>query len=706
MLKRIFALMLCVLMLVPALASCADSGDDSDLGAYITMYLTDEIYDFDPINAYSNSSTYNIVSMMYDTLFTLTKDGEIKKSLVKEYKKIEGSDENEYGVEFTLNDTYWSDGSPLTADDIIFAWKRLLNVNSNYEAASLLFDIKNARAVKQGDASIDDLGLEALESKVLKVVFEGPVDYDQFFLNLTSVVTAPLSESAVSKDSDWAKKSATIRTSGPYKLGKTTYTNTTDSDTPDTFDKYAYDAKGNLVPPTSDSNNAFEKTLTNFILERNRYYYRNDATDAIKSSVTNYRILVDCTKSAEEIMDEYKAGKIFYIGDIPYSVRGNEDYADLLDTATVRDSLSTLVFYLNQNALIDDGAEGAALFKDKNVRKALSLAIDREKIASMLVYAEAATGLVPNGVISSYQKKKSESFRTDDNALLSASADMKAAKALLKDITPSDYSFSITVAKYDKKNVAVANEIKKAWGSDGLGFNVTVKEVTTIQNNDILKLIGAASEDVCDDQFTEALQMADYEVILADSVSYSADAFATLACYAKPFSGMPVDMDSTDYALVPHRTGYDSADYNNLIEAIYYIPYFEEMDRDGSSFSELYHAKGEYEALYDAIEEIYDTHGIETTTDSKKWAAQKAELLEAAEELLLEDMPVIPVVFNKDAILVSEELTDVDSTFYIPASFTKTDLKDYQKYSYKDGNDNSISIFASFPEILWDKVEE
>ena len=191
MLKRIFALMLCVLMMVPVLASCAGSDEDIDPGAYITMYLTDEIYDFDPINAYNNSSTYNIVSMMYDTLFTLTDKGEVKKSLVKEYKKIEDKDENEYGVEFTLNDTSWSDGSPITADDVIYAWKRLLNVNSNYEAASLLFDIKNARAVKQGDASIDDLGVEALENKVLKVVFEGPVDYDQFFLNLTSVVTAP-----------------------------------------------------------------------------------------------------------------------------------------------------------------------------------------------------------------------------------------------------------------------------------------------------------------------------------------------------------------------------------------------------------------------------------------------------------------------------------------------------------------------------------
>jgi len=705
MLKRIFALLLCVLMLVPVLASCADEGDDSDPGAYITMYLTDEIYDFDPVNAYYNSSTFNVVSLMYDTLFTMTEDGEVKKSLVKDYKKIENKDDNEYALEITLNETRWSDGSAITADDVIYAWKRLLNVNSNYEAASLLFDIKNARAVKQGDASIDDLGLEALESKVLKITFEGPVNYDQFFLNLTSVVTAPLSESVVAKDTDWAKKSATIRTSGAYKLGKTVYARTTEAETYDTTDKYVFDGKGNLT--STGEVGAYEQKLECFVLERNRYYYRDDARDPLKASVKNYRILVDCTKTEEEVIEDYKAGKIFYIGDIPYALRGNETYASDLEAAETRDSLSTLVFYMNQNALIDNGAKGTALFKNKSVREALSRAIDREAIASMLVYADAATGLVPNGVITSYKKKKSAEFRDEAEAILTTSADMTAAKKLLSDakIKASDYSFSITVAKYDKENVAVAKAVQKAWGPDGLGFNVTVKEVTTIRNNDILKLIGSAPEDVCDDQFTEALQRSDFEVILADAVSYSADSFAMLACYAKAFSGMPVDMDSTDYALVPHRTGYDSKTYNNLIEAVYYIPYFASLSRDDSSFlGGIYKTKAEFQAVYDAVKAIYDNYGIAPTTDSSKWADQKVTLLKAAEKQLLKDMPVIPVVFNKDAVLVSDQLTDVEATFYIPAYFRNANLKDYQNYAYEDDQGNKISIFATFPEILWDKI--
>lgn len=700
MLKRILALMLCVLMLVPVLASCSDSEDDGDLGAYITMYLTDEIYDFDPLSAYYNRSTFNVVSMMYDTLFVMTDKGEVKKSLVKDYEKIENKEENEYGLEVTLTDSYWSDGSPITSDDVIFAWKRLLNVNSNYEAASLLFDIKNARAVKQGDVSIDDLGLEAVENKVLKITFEGPVDYDQFFLNLTNVVTAPLSESMVAKDSDWAKKSATIRTSGAFKLGKTVYARTTDSSKYDTTDKYAFDEKGNLSSSTAKG--AYEKKIESFILERNRYYQRDDARDSLKKTVKTYRILVDCSKTEAELMADYKAGKLFYIGDIPYALRNNDTYQGDLANATVRDSLSTLVLYLNQNALIDNGTKGEKLFKNQKVREALSVAIDREALASMLVYAEAATGLVPNGVISTYKKKKSAEFRDEASAILATAKNTSRAQELLKDIDTSKYSFSITVAKYDKANVAVANAVKDAWCA--LGFKVTLNEVTTIQNNDVLKLTGAVSEDICDDQFTEAIQRNDYEVVIADAVSYSADAFAMLASYAKSFSGMPIDMDSDDYALVPHRTGYDSTAYNNLIEAVYYVPYFASLNENSSSFLGIYKSKDEFKTLYNAIKAVYDKYGIAPTTDSSKWAAQKAQLLREAEKLLMKDLPVIPLVFNKDATLASDQLKDVAEGFYTPFNFVKTDLKNYNDYTYANEAGEKVSIFATFPAIQWDKI--
>ena len=85
MTKRIIALLLCAVMLLPVLASCASKKDENDRGAYVTMYLTSEIYDFDPATAYYNTEAADILGMMFDTLFKINEKGKVEKSLVKSY---------------------------------------------------------------------------------------------------------------------------------------------------------------------------------------------------------------------------------------------------------------------------------------------------------------------------------------------------------------------------------------------------------------------------------------------------------------------------------------------------------------------------------------------------------------------------------------------------------------------------------------------
>ena len=202
MLKKIIALLLCVLMMIPFISSCSKR-DENDLGPMITMYLTDEIYNFDPFYAYYNSSTLNIVSMLFETLFKLDDKGVIQNALVDTYEYTENPDKDEYKMVMILKDTCWSNKDPITTDNVMYTFKRLLNPKNGFEAASLLFDIKNARAVKEGDVTVDDLGVEANSSKMLTITFEGAIDVDAFLLNLTSVATAPLPESHIEKDADW-----------------------------------------------------------------------------------------------------------------------------------------------------------------------------------------------------------------------------------------------------------------------------------------------------------------------------------------------------------------------------------------------------------------------------------------------------------------------------------------------------------------------
>jgi hypothetical protein len=169
---------------------------------------------------------------------------------------------------------------------------------------------------------------------------------------------------------------------------------------------------------------------------------------------------------------------------------------------------------------------------------------------------------------------------------------------------------------------------------------------------------------------------------------------------------MAVDM--TNYNLIPHRTGYDSQEYNELMEAIYYIPYFASLDRENDSdFLGIYDTKEEFQAVYDAVAAIYNKYEITPTTEVDSWKEQKAILLHKAEELLLADMPVVPVLFNQTADACNSELVkDLTSDYYVPTLFTEATVKDYfENHYYINEQGKLVSIFANFPEIAWDAVE-
>ena len=864
MTKRILALSLCIVMLCGSLFGCAKK-NSNDMGAYITMYLTDEIYDFDPASAYYNSDTVNVLSMMYDTLFKLDENGKVKKSLVDSYEIVEKDETKEYYIEFTLNEAYWSTKDQLTAEHVVYAWKRLVDFRNNFEAASLLYDIKNARAIKEGDLPVDDLGVEAVENTVVKVSFESPIDYDQFILNLTSVATAPLLDLFVSSNPDWAKKASTIATSGPFKLGKIHYIDTDET----AFDDNAIGKDG----VATTTNKQPVKKISYFYLERNSYYYRDTKHDAYDKSVKPYRLLVDCSKTDAQILEDFKNGKLFYIGNIPLSLRTGDNAEYILDNAKISDALSTFSIELNQNALIDDGGRGTFLFANSKVREALSVAIDREEIAKAVVFAEAADAFVANGI---FEEGTKGEFRTSKlaSSLIETNANIEKAKGILTEagIDASKYSFSIKVASYDEVHMTMTEMIKDAWVA--LGFNVEVTPLSPIENNDYFDDTGSVPPDVCDDLFIEAVQGSKFEAIALDVTAFSADAYSMLSNYAYAFSGFfYADADNDDYRYDTHVTGYNSVSYNILMEAIYYIPYFASIDtmnnsnylvshlntkpyeesaiatmknltiaispvkeyltalntvinpadeaatidvnkvseafsplldnilaletaskvankdivaakisddaanavndatesvvttvtsslssietaskdiKDAVSKSKDVKATSAQKAealtkaltsarvaltdaqtiltktedvltavtaakdgtskqtLKDAIREIYVANGINVTdknTKKNSWTSQKSVLLHKAEELLMEDLPVIPVVYNQNAILVHKDLSRVDATYYAPAYFRKTKLKKYTDYIYySEEDEKDVSIFKNFPDINWDKV--
>ncbi|MBO7296255.1 MAG: hypothetical protein J6V39_03260, partial [Clostridia bacterium] len=330
MTKRILASVLCLCLLVGSLVCLSACGDKDkkteDKGQYLTMYLADQVYDLDPATSFYNDATTSIVNLLFETLFKVNDQGKVKKSLVEKYVIKEDAAANEYRMDIYLNETCWSDGTYVSANDVVYAWKRVLDVESSYDAAALLYDIKNARSVKEGDMSIDDLCIYAEGERMVSVEFEGPINYDQFILNLSSVALAPLREDITAKP-DWAKKPATIVCSGPFKLGRVEFVENSNK----FFDgNYEYTETGSEEVTVGKD---FKEALVKFlVLERNAYYYRNaEKEEKLDKFVTPYRIIVDFSMTDEQVAAAYESGAILYIDNIPYSWIGNEEYLDLLN---------------------------------------------------------------------------------------------------------------------------------------------------------------------------------------------------------------------------------------------------------------------------------------------------------------------------------------------------------------------------------------
>ncbi|MBE6592614.1 MAG: hypothetical protein E7642_01325 [Ruminococcaceae bacterium] len=623
--KKLVALALALIVILSALAGCAaseeeDEVEEVDPGAYIRMYLTDPIYNFDPALAYNNEASLRIVSLLFDNLFVLNEDGKPEKSLVKKCD----IDKDEYTVTLTLrSDTYWSDGSPISANDVFFTWERLLDSTKSFEAASLLYDVKNARAAKEGNVSIEDVGLQLLNETQLEINLNEGTNIDEFLVKLTSYALAPLRSDIVRrtvKEIDWAKSPTNIVTSGPFRLRSLSY----------------------------------DPADANITLERNAYYYRDFMNDKPDVSVTPYRIIIDYTKTGEQILSAYENGEIFYVGDLPLDIRSKYTLEGWEDIAEINDALSTHTYVMNQDAVIryydaaefatlssfatdlTAGVDGEKIFAKRNVRKALSLAIDREAIANAVVFAQAANGIVPYGVFNADSKNKQ--FAEERTNGIATTADLSAAKELLAkaNIDPAKFMFSISVPAYDDVHMKIAEMVAAAWGENGLGFHVAITPIETIDNKDAAVSTGAAVLGVKDDIFAENYAAKKFEVAPIDYTALSPSAFSVLAPFAKGYSGnASIEPHGESFSVATHITGYDSDRFNSTINSAFYRKY----DLDA-----------------------------------------RAEILHEAEGILLEDMPVIPIVFNKTITMKSKDLSKVDFSYYGYAIFTKTKLKDYEKY--------------------------
>ncbi|NRR21224.1 peptide ABC transporter substrate-binding protein [Brevibacillus sp. MS2.2] len=150
------------------------------------------------------------IRSLYDGLVRLDKDGKPVNSVASDIQISE--DKKVYT--FTLRDSKWSNGDPVTAQDFAFGWMRVLNPKTASGSAYKYYPIKNARAFFEGKAKAEDVGIKVVNDKTLQVTLENPTPY---FLTLATFYY-PVNQKVVESNPDWAKKPESIVTNGPFKL--------------------------------------------------------------------------------------------------------------------------------------------------------------------------------------------------------------------------------------------------------------------------------------------------------------------------------------------------------------------------------------------------------------------------------------------------------------------------------------------------------
>jgi oligopeptide transport system substrate-binding protein len=117
---------------------------------------------------------------------------------------------------FLRADRMWTDGSPVTAADYVWAWRRAIDPRTAADYATLLYPIKNASRIHGERLDSTLLGVSARDTRTLVVNLEEPLAH---FPRLTSLVTfSPLKKEALERHGDRWIRPENIVTNGPFRL--------------------------------------------------------------------------------------------------------------------------------------------------------------------------------------------------------------------------------------------------------------------------------------------------------------------------------------------------------------------------------------------------------------------------------------------------------------------------------------------------------
>lgn len=160
-----------VLLLTVLLLSLTGCGGRADME--FTAILPSNVVSLDPQTAFSESSDI-VIGSIFEGLCRIDEENEVCPGVADRWEH------NKDFTEFTfhLRSAKWSDGSAVTAEDFLFGILRALNPETGAGDPDDLFVIRNARAIRSGEAPESSLGVTV--EKERKLVFHLESGYPDF----------------------------------------------------------------------------------------------------------------------------------------------------------------------------------------------------------------------------------------------------------------------------------------------------------------------------------------------------------------------------------------------------------------------------------------------------------------------------------------------------------------------------------------------
>lgn len=425
MLKRSFALLLVLALVISAFAGCAekeepapDQGQAEQPGEPATPEepeLKDEqvitynlLADPDSIDPHKSTSVGGSIIMqnIFEGLVRTNAKMEQDPGVAESWE----TNENKTVWTFKLReDSKWSDGNPVTAEDFVYGWKRAVDPATACEYAYMLDPVLNATKIYNGELGVDELGVKAIDANTLEVTLEQPTDY---MLELFAFPTYfPVRKDSVEKNPDaWEFDPDTAITNGPFKLAE-----------------YVQNDVLKIVP--------------------NENYW--DA-DRVKIEAVKFVFITEQSTG----LAAFEAGDIDGTDEVP-----NQEIPRLQaesEDFIIAPYLGTYYYSFNVEK---------EPFTDPKVRKALTIAIDRNAIVTTVTLGGQipATGFVPPGV-----KVGGEDFRKvgGDYGIDTMTAQVEEAKKLLEEAGyPNGEGFPKFTLKYNtsENHKKIAEAIQEMW---------------------------------------------------------------------------------------------------------------------------------------------------------------------------------------------------------------------------------------------------